>query len=72
MVDGLFVDRSDFLFKVPLAPFIVGFGVSWLLMAAELALPNHQLRAKSRLHVAYNVVALEILVYVVLVILLSG
>jgi L-cystine uptake protein TcyP (sodium:dicarboxylate symporter family) len=71
---GLFVGRGEFLVGIhliPLTPFAVGLGVCMLLIAAVLALPNHQHRAKLGLYVAASVLAIVILVYVVLALLLG-
>jgi hypothetical protein len=56
---------------IPMTPFMVGLGVCMLLIAAVLALPNHQHRAKLGLYVASSVLAIVILAYVVLALLLG-
>ena len=74
VADGLFIGRGGFLLGMPLipmSPFMVGLGVCILLLAAVLALPNHQHRAKWGLYVAASVLAIIILVYVVLALLLG-
>ena len=71
---GLFVGRGAFLLQMPLIPmtlFVGALGVCMLLIAAVLALPNHQHRAKLGLYVAASVLAIVILVYVVLALLLG-
>jgi len=71
---GLFIGRGDFLVGIPLipmTPFAVGLGVCMLLMAAILALPNHQHQAKLGLYVAASVLAVGIPAYVVLALLLG-
>ena len=71
---GLFVGRGAFLLQMPLIPmtlFVGALGVCMLLMAAVLALPNHQRRAKLGLYVAASALAIGIPAYVVLVLLLG-
>jgi hypothetical protein len=74
VADGLFIGRGGFLLGMPLipmTPFMVGLGVCMLLIAAILALSNHQHRAKLGLYVASSVLAIVILAYVVLALLLG-
>jgi hypothetical protein len=69
-----FIGRGAFLLQMPLIPmtlFMVVLGVCMLLIAAVLALPNHQRRAKLGLYVAAGVLAIGLLAYVVLVLLLG-
>ena len=71
---GLFIGRGAFLLQMPLIPmtlFMGGLGVCMLLIAAVLALPNHQRRAKLGLYVVASVLAIGLLAYVVLVLLLG-
>jgi hypothetical protein len=74
VVYRLFIGRGSFLLQMPLIPmtlFMVVVGVCMLLIAAVLALPNHQRRAKLGLYVAAGVLAIGLLVYVVLGLLLG-
>ena len=62
-----FVSARDAFRGVLLAPVAVAyFGVFCLVMAAKLALANHQRRAKAGLHGASNVLAIGLLGYFVL------